>query len=869
MRIRRVDVGGNRPRSISFHPQVTVVRGLRGPHRQQLIDAVDALPDGTVTGVSGEVEVDGEMLPLDGAALRPNEASHDRLNNVVRASQLPGANGPAGRRSPRRAAEMSRDGLARRLAGARSRLADAAARRVALLDEREEARRGEEAAGRMAAEAAAARDEASSELAAAQARRGAAAAELAEADAAHRILAEEPVPEEEALAQAKARHAAALDALAGAERSLAEAREGLDLDSAAPGAAEEGADGDPDATGGPEPNAGIDHAGAAPADRVDLLERRRNLEMALGPLAAVDPSPVADALRAVRAQVVETTEEAHETDGTIEERAEQGSLALDLVEAPGWPPAASELTPPEDAAGEEPPTTVDADPGPGESAPASAGASVQASLWEAEAAIAFEAELSEANARVEAAQAALAEAQAAAAAAAQLDPEAVTALEAAHAEVLVAQKSQGRFSRRARNRLEEALAAEQHVLRQHGFSGYAEFAMSLAPSSRFLENPAVAEARADVIAAEVALAALEAEAEAERRAEGEQSADLDLDGEEASWPSGRDAVAELRDALLDAGLAVDTTDDRVEDAAVLVTLAEHWLEEHAAAAARRLEIEAELAELEADLAQASVAPLAPEELAAHQAEATATRAAAERHLARHREAEARLAALVEEVDAGRDDVEATAAEVVAAEEALAGLDRTALDAAADAVARARAALADAEAAEHRAEERLAERERDAANGVAIPVDAPVSFEERLAAVTAAVEAAQAEVGLLEAELTAADRRLAGGDLDEEADISTSPAAFDEELEARIDEIEWYLMSRLASQRTTGAGGSVPILFDDAFAELPGEQAVRLAAGVERLAAAVQVVLLSDDEDLATWADGLGDERAVVVSAGLI
>jgi hypothetical protein len=150
-----------------------------------------------------------------------------------------------------------------------------------------------------------------------------------------------------------------------------------------------------------------------------------------------------------------------------------------------------------------------------------------------------------------------------------------------------------------------------------------------------------------------------------------------------------------------------------------------------------------------------------------------------------------------------------------------------------------------------------------------PVDPPSVFEERLAAVTAAVEAAQAEAGLLEDELTALERRLTEGAFDEAADPSASDAAFEEGREAQVDEIEWYLMSRLSAQRTAGVGGSVPILFDDAFAELLGEEAVRLAAGVERLAGAVQVILLSDDDDLAAWAEGLGDERAAVVGAGLL
>ncbi len=850
MKVRRIEPPGDRPSPISFHPDMTVVRGLRGAARQQLIEAIAALPCGTVPGVSGEVEVDGQVLPLDPAVLGGLGLSGDGHDNVVRSTQLPGLDVSPGRRSPRRAAEMSRDGLARRLAGARSRLADAAARRVALLDEREEARRREEAAERVAAEAAAALDEARAELAAAQAGREAAAAELEAAEAALRVLAEEPVPEEEALAQARSRHAAALEARAGAERSLEEARAGLD-----PGAGAVLASLDDFTDAGPagerEGEAETDTAAEAPVPRADLLERRRQLEGELTSLADADPAPVADALAAVRAELPrdELTADARRGQDEPAPFGDDGRL---------W--------------AEDDPRPDDVGRPDGEDL-AVAGAS-------AEAAIAFEGELSDANARVEQTRAALAEAQAAAAAAAELDPEVVAALEAAHAQVLAAQKRQGRLGRRARSRLEEARAAERQVLGQHGFASYAEYAMSLAPSSRFLENPAVAEARADVIAAEVALAALEAEAERAAAAAGSGALDLDGAPEGVTGGDGGHATAALHAALSDAGLVVEPTDDPAEDTVVLVALAEHWLDEHAAASARRLQLEAQLAELDADLArldpthpeavaQPPVAPLSPEELAARRADAAVARAAAEERHARHAEAEARVAALGEEVDACSAEVAATAADVVAAEERVTALDRSALDAAADAVERARAALTDAETAERRAEEHLAEREGDSPGaGEMAPFDPPASFEEQLAAVTAAVEAAQAEAGLLEVELTGVERRLADGSFDEEVETATA-AELEEASEARLEEIEWYLMSRLAAQRRTGAGGSVPILFDDAFAELSAEEAVRLAAAVEGLAGAVQVILLSDDDELAGWARDLGEERASVVSVGLL
>src|SRR5690606_14037379 len=84
---------------------------------------------------------------------------------------------------------------------------------------------------------------------------------------------------------------------------------------------------------------------------------------------------------------------------------------------------------------------------------------------------------------------------------------------------------------------------------------------------------------------------------------------------------------------------------------------------------------------------------------------------------------------------------------------------------------------------------------------------------------------------------------------------------------RIEELERYLLTRLAAQRSESPGGALPMVLDDPFAGLTGDEAVGVATTVERLAGAVQVLVLSDEPALVRWAEELGPERASVVRAG--
>ena len=80
-----------------------------------------------------------------------------------------------------------------------------------------------------------------------------------------------------------------------------------------------------------------------------------------------------------------------------------------------------------------------------------------------------------------------------------------------------------------------------------------------------------------------------------------------------------------------------------------------------------------------------------------------------------------------------------------------------------------------------------------------------------------------------------------------------------------EEIEWYLLARLAAQRAVCLGGSLPLLLDDALGGLDEEQLGHVLGRLERMADAVQVIVVSDDPLAASWAllagPGPGRRRA--------
>jgi hypothetical protein len=84
----------------------------------------------------------------------------------------------------------------------------------------------------------------------------------------------------------------------------------------------------------------------------------------------------------------------------------------------------------------------------------------------------------------------------------------------------------------------------------------------------------------------------------------------------------------------------------------------------------------------------------------------------------------------------------------------------------------------------------------------------------------------------------------------------------------VDQVEFYVLGRLASQRSVGIVGSVPVVFDDTFAGLSEASVVRLLQRLERLSEAVQVVYLTDDPMVLGWASNRPADRVGVAVPAL-
>ena len=144
------------------------------------------------------------------------------------------------------------------------------------------------------------------------------------------------------------------------------------------------------------------------------------------------------------------------------------------------------------------------------------------------------------------------------------------------------------------------------------------------------------------------------------------------------------------------------------------------------------------------------------------------------------------------------------------------------------------------------------------------VTAPLAdAEARFERAGEAVAAAELEVERVRGELTAAEDRLTAAIAAEEAEEPAEEVSTDRE--EFLEEIEWYLLTRLAAQRSVGDAGAVPLVLDDAFRDLDVAEAVRVMESIERVSAAVQVIAVTDDLALSFWAEALGANRAAVVS----
>lgn len=492
---------------------------------------------------------------------------------------------------------------------------------------------------------------------------------------------------------------------------------------------------------------------------------------------------------------------------------------------------------------------------------------LDARIGDQEVAEASAAAIANARARLEDARQALLEAEQAARSPV-LSHRDVDELEQAHDALLDAiERAEGRFSGgRAHRRVEEGRAAEQEVLDRLGFRSYADYVMG---GSTREANPALDQAltsaRVELQAAEDEWRELEALAEEElaraalldaRRETSERA--TSLLGRRVDRSDEPEALRDLRVPAVATSEAIDAVRSALEGAGIELAEEELDVEEltalttAAAEAARdgedrRLQLVEERAALDGERRRL--------------AEPDGDRAGmADLRLVPDPDRDGRRTALPVELQA---ELEAELeAELASARE----LERAAVEAC-DAV---RAELAAAVAAEGAVADLVRSSEAELA-GVATLPDAPVEPEGRLEELAAVVEQAELEHQRALQRVEAEDRELAV--LDEEgrslaAQIERQAelvAVHDEGATTTTDELEWYLLARIAAQRSVSVAGSLPlVLLDDALGLVDPAEGRRLLDRLERMADAVQVIVVSDDPELVSWVDAVGPARAAVV-----
>jgi hypothetical protein len=499
--------------------------------------------------------------------------------------------------------------------------------------------------------------------------------------------------------------------------------------------------------------------------------------------------------------------------------------------------------------------------------------------------------------RLEQARAELASAVAAARGA-MLDPGARATVERAHEDVLEAEdKASRRFAgSAAKARLAELRETEAALLAQFGLSSFSDYLLS---ASTARVDPAaqirLSAAEREVVEAEADLAAaITAPAPASQDPELRQLATIeaglrdeavrflghdpgpDLIGALRSFdPGAGAALAGLEGALARVGVAAD--------AGSVVDAAKAWLADRSLSERRAHELQGLISGLDAELANSSDGDdqsLAHELAAAH---AEVTRLSAARADASAALVEARRVA--EAQDAAHPpitEVHATLAAMLSDREVIQRQVHE-HDASAAAVDReldqCRAAVADQHAAHESLQRQLAALEAESSSSdercerlsaeldrleralVRVPASGPSSgfTEPPDAALLAAQEAeATTTARLAQAqqradELWAFTERARAAEAEQPGSTTVS-----------FDDLEFYVLGRVAAQRAVGLVGSVPLVIDDALAGLPAEDIVRLLDRLDRLTSSVQVVYLTEDPVVLRWAMARPADRVSLV-----
>ena len=82
----------------------------------------------------------------------------------------------------------------------------------------------------------------------------------------------------------------------------------------------------------------------------------------------------------------------------------------------------------------------------------------------------------------------------------------------------------------------------------------------------------------------------------------------------------------------------------------------------------------------------------------------------------------------------------------------------------------------------------------------------------------------------------------------------------------LGQVEWYLLSRLAAQRSVSYAGSVPLVLDDPFGRVADDDVEYLLERLVRMSDAVQLVFVGDDPRVLRWSSAADDEVSSLTHA---
>lgn len=480
-----------------------------------------------------------------------------------------------------------------------------------------------------------------------------------------------------------------------------------------------------------------------------------------------------------------------------------------------------------------------------------------------------------------------------------LDQAARAAIERAHEDVLEAEdKASRRFAgSSAKARLSELRDTERELLSRFGLSSFSDYLLA---ASTARVDPAtqlrVSELERQVAEAEAQVAALANQPsapvvdpeldqldaiESGLRAEAlgllgfDPGPDL-IGALHAHAPAGG-ATTQLEAALARIGVAADTAN--------VATAARAWLADRAVAGRRAEELQRAVAALDAEAAEVAEvaatsdggASIAAALAAAHD---DVARCSAARTEASNALVEARRQA--EELLAGAPSVEQHHATMAA----LLSEREVTLRAVQDGEAMVGAAERDLEQQRTAVLDTMAQREslQRQVQGLDTEVAALQERCERLAAELDRLDLALTSVSAPSTGIDAPDGALlAAQSAESAATLRLAQAqqradelwAFTERARAaeaqehpsssvNFDDLEFYVLGRIAAQRSVGLVGSVPLVVDDAFAGLPAEDIVRLLDRLDRMSASVQIVYLTEDPVVLRWAMARPGDRVSMV-----